>query len=62
MGLGYPIRLKYEDVRRRYLPRLANIAGSTLLSPKLFAEMIMEVRLRAAAEGGCALRVAAAST
>ena len=43
MGLGFPVRLKYEDVRRRFLPRLINIAGSTLLSPKLFTEMIMEV-------------------
>ena len=43
MGLGFPVRLKYEEVRRRFLPRLINIAGSTLLSPKLFTEMIMEV-------------------
>jgi myosin heavy subunit len=30
-------------VRRRLLPRLANIAGASLLSPKLFTEMILEV-------------------
>ena len=43
MGLGYPVRIRYDAVRRRYLPRLANIPGATLLSPKLFSEMIMEV-------------------
>ena len=43
MGLGYPVRLRYEQIRQRYLPRLSGIAGSSLLSPKLFAEMIMEV-------------------
>ena len=45
MGLGYPVRIKYGDVRKRYLPRLANIPGAAILSPKLFAEMIMEVRV-----------------
>lgn len=44
MGLGFPVRIKYDVVRRRYLPRLAAVEGSALLSPKLFAEMIMEVR------------------
>ena len=43
MGLGFPVRIKYEAVRRRYLPRLANIPGASLLSPKLFVEMILEV-------------------
>ena len=43
MGLGYPVRIKYEQLRRRYLPRLANIPGAVLLSPKLFVEMILEV-------------------
>ena len=43
MGLGYPVRIKYEQLRRRFLPRLANIPGAALLSPKLFVEMILEV-------------------
>ena len=46
MGLGFPVRIKYDVVRRRYLPRLAAVEGSALLSPKLFAEMIMEVRVQ----------------
>ena len=28
MGLGFPVRVKYESVRRRYLPRLASVPGS----------------------------------
>ena len=43
MGLGFPVRLTYEAIRGRFLPRLANIPGASLLSPKLFTEMIMEV-------------------
>ena len=36
MGLGFPVRIKYDVVRRRYLPRLAAVEEWTL-SPKLFA-------------------------
>ena len=43
MGLGFPVRIRYEVVRQSMLPRLSHLAGSTLLSPKLFCEMIMEV-------------------
>ena len=43
MGLGYPVRIKYDDLRRRYLARLGGITGITLLSPKLFVEMMLEV-------------------
>ena len=43
MGHGYPVRIKYVDMRRRYLPRLRGIRSSALLSPKLFAEVIVEV-------------------
>ena len=43
MGLGFPVRIRYEDIRRRYLTRLGNLTGIGLLSPKLFTEMMLEV-------------------
>ena len=43
MGLGYPVRIPYDDVRRRYAGRLSAIAGVWMLSPKLFTEMMLEV-------------------
>ena len=43
MGLGYPVRIPYDDVRRRYASRLSAIDGVWMLSPKLFTEMMLEV-------------------
>ena len=43
MGLGFPVRIKYADLRERYLPRLRSLPGIAILSPKLFTEMILEV-------------------
>jgi len=43
MGLGFPVRIKYGDVRDRYKPKLESVPGVQLLSPKLFTEMILEV-------------------
>jgi hypothetical protein len=37
------VRIKYADLRDRFLPRLERLPGVQLLSPKLFTEMILEV-------------------
>ena len=43
MGMGYPVRVKYADMRRTYLARMSTVSHDmVLLSPKLFTEMILE--------------------
>ena len=62
MGLGYPVRIKYDDLRRRHLARLGGITGITLLSPKLFVEMMLEGARCRSATSSSASRGSSSST
>ena len=43
MYATWQVRIRYEVVRHRFLDRMSGLPGAYILSPKLFAEMIMEV-------------------